>query len=752
MAQHRPAARRAVDRGQRRQGAAERGLLRRRRRRAVEDDRRRRELDAGHRRADQELLGRRRRRVGIEPRHRLHRHGRVVHPRQHHAGRRDVQVHRRRQDLDAHRLRRRHVDAISKIRIHPTNPDIVYVAVFGKYGVHSDERGVFKTHRRRQDLEEGAVPRQQDRRGRPRDRSHATRTCIFAAMWEAYRVEYQMSSGGPGSGLFKSTDGGETWTEITRNPGLPAGVVGRIGVAVSGADSNRVYALVENERGGLYVSDNARRHVDAGQREPQHPAARVLLHARHRRSGREGHRLHAEHERVPLDRRRQDAGQRRRRHARRPSRSVDRSGRSEAPRHRQRRRRRGVDAAAPASRLDRRRTSRPRSTTTSSPRSTCPTTSAARSRTAARCACRATRTSAAAGAAAAAAAGAAAPPELYSPGGAEPGYIAPDPKNIDIFYAGGNNGSFLDAPGSPHRRTCARSTRIRAMFSGEPSSALVERWQWTYPIIFSPVDPTVLYTSSQHVWRTKNGGDNWDRISRDLTRHDPKTMGDSGGPITHDMNSPEVYGTVFALGPGKKDVNILWAGSDDGLVHVTRDGGKTWTQRHAEGHAGLRPRQPDRRLVLRARRRVRRGEEAAARRLRALHLPDARLRQDVDEDRHRHPGQRLRARRARGSGAPRPALRRHAARLLHLVRRRGSLAAAVAEPARRAGLRRLGRGELDRDRDARPQLLHPRRHRAAAAGAVRPRHGLSCSSSRPTRSAAPAPRRSRTCSRSRRRR
>ena len=115
------------------------------------------------------------------------------------------------------------------------------------------------------------------------------------------------------------------------------------------------------------------------------------------------------------------------------------------------------------------------------------------------------------------------------------------------------------------------------LFSGEPSSALVERWQWTYPIIFSPADPTVLYTSSQHVWRTKNGGDNWDKISPDLSRHDPKTMGDSGGPITHDMNSPEVYGTVFALGPGKKDVNILWAGSDDGLVHVTRDGGKAWT-------------------------------------------------------------------------------------------------------------------------------------------------------------------------------
>jgi len=104
-----------------------------------------------------------------------------------------------------------------------------------------------------------------------------------------------------------------------------------------------------------------------------------------------------------------------------------------------------------------------------------------------------------------------------------------------------------------------------------------ERWQWTYPIIFSPVDPNVLYTSSQHVWKTTNGGQTWTKISGDLTRHDPKTMGHSGGPITGDMNGPEIYAVVFALGPGKKNVNVIWAGSDDGLIHVTRDGGQTWT-------------------------------------------------------------------------------------------------------------------------------------------------------------------------------
>src|SRR5207302_10301247 len=80
---------------------------------------------------------------------------------------------------------------------------------------------------------------------------------MFAALWEAYRNEYQMSSGGPGSGLFKSTDGGDTWTDITRAPGLPSGMDGKIGVSVSGADPNRVYAIVENENGGLFSSDDA---------------------------------------------------------------------------------------------------------------------------------------------------------------------------------------------------------------------------------------------------------------------------------------------------------------------------------------------------------------------------------------------------------------------------------------------------------------------------------------------------------------
>jgi photosystem II stability/assembly factor-like uncharacterized protein len=147
-------------------------------------------------------------------------------------------------------------DAISRIRIHPTNPNIVFVADFGKYGANSDERGIFKStdggKSWRKVLykgpESGGVDIAIDR---------TNPNVMYAALWEAYRKEYQMSSGGPGCGLYKSTDGGETWTDITRAKGLPSGVDGKIGVSVSPVDPNRVFALVENENGGLFRSDDA---------------------------------------------------------------------------------------------------------------------------------------------------------------------------------------------------------------------------------------------------------------------------------------------------------------------------------------------------------------------------------------------------------------------------------------------------------------------------------------------------------------
>jgi photosystem II stability/assembly factor-like uncharacterized protein len=463
----------------------------------------------------------------------------------------------------------RDVDAISKIRIHPTNPNIVYVAAFGLYYGPSEERGVFKstdggkTWKRTlfKDPRTGAADLVLDANNP---------NVIYAALWEAYRIEYQMSSGGPGSGMYKSTDGGETWTEITRNPGLPSGLVGRIGLATTKADSNRVYALVENENGGLFVSDDAGAswklvnsnrairqrafyytHVfgDPGNKDVVYMQNTALF--RSTDGGKTtvpvGQNTHGDHHDLWVD----------------PDDSnhvVDGNDGGGAITF-------NISDRVPNwSRQD-----FPTAqwyhviTTAHLPFHVC----GAQQDNSTLCV--PSNTNAQGGGF-----GGNPPVAPYPAGGGEPGYIAPHPSDPDIFFAGSNNGTFLTRL---NRRT-GELKEVGAyprFFSGEPSRDVKERWQWTYPIIFSYVDPNRLYASSQRVWVTTNGGDTWEAISGDLSRHDPKTMNESGGPITHDMNSPEIYGTVFSLAPGKKDANLIWAGSDDGLIHVTRDHGKNWT-------------------------------------------------------------------------------------------------------------------------------------------------------------------------------
>ena len=461
-------------------------------------------------------------------------------------------------------------DAISKIRIHPVNPDIVFVADFGRYGAESDERGLYKTtdggktwqRKLFRDTKTGAVDVEIDRRNP---------NVVFAALWEAYRVEYQMSSGGPGSGLFKSTDGGETWREITRNPGLPPGVVGKISLAISGADSNRVYALIENENGGLFSSDDAGatwKLVNAGRNIRQRafyythvfadPNQKDTVYALNTSAFRStdggktlaniGQGTHGDHHDLWID----------------PDDSkhvmIGNDGGGAIT----------YDIAERPVMWTRQDYPTEQFyhviTTRHAPYHVC----GAQQDNSTMCVPSTNGLPARGGGGG----GGAVQQPFYPVGGNEDGYIAPDPKDLDVFFSGSNNGSFITRL---NRRTgdLREVNPYPRFFSGENSASVVERWQWTFPIVFSPVDPNILFTSSQHVWKTTSGGQTWERISGDLTRHDPKTMQDSGGPITHDMNSPEIYATVFALAPGKTDVNVIWAGSDDGLVHVTRDGGKT---------------------------------------------------------------------------------------------------------------------------------------------------------------------------------
>jgi hypothetical protein len=162
-------------------------------------------------------------------------------------------------------------------------------------------------------------------------------------------------------------------------------------------------------------------------------------------------------------------------------------------------------------------------------------------------------------------------------GGGESGYIAADPRNPNIFYAGSYGGLLTRYDRSTGQMRAINVWPENPM--GHSSKDIRERFQWTYPIVFAPTDPRVLYVGSQHVWRTTNEGQSWERISGDLTRADPKTMGPSGGPITLDQTGVETYAVVFTIAPSPKDPNTIWAGSDDGIVSVTRDAGRTDWQR-----------------------------------------------------------------------------------------------------------------------------------------------------------------------------
>jgi len=473
---------------------------------------------------------------------------------------------------------------ISKIRIHPTNPDIIYVASFGKYSVPSEERGVFRSTNGGdtwervlfRDARTGAIDLALDRNNPD---------VIYAALWEAFRKEYTMSSGGPGSGMFKSTDGGDTWTEITRNPGMPQeGVVGRIGLAVSSANSDVVYSLFENDNGGLFRSNDGGTSwelINDERRIRQRAFYYTHVFADHQdenvvylqntslfRSEDGGATLsvltgsHGDHHDFwinPED----------------PSHLVvgnDGGG--------------AVSTNTGGSWTDQEFSTAQFYhvvTTGHIPFHVC----GSQQDNSTLClpsAWNAGSFGFGTGGGFGGGRGGQGNRSItegsmdvaYRAGGGEPGYIAPDPKDLNVFFSGTNNGRYIDR----YNRTLNSSREVNPypwFYSGEPAADMVERWQWTFPIIFSPIDPNVLYVSSNRLWRTTDGGNSWDQLSPDLTRNDPETLGHSGGPITGDMNGPEVYATIFSVGPGKVDINVIWTGSDDGLVHVTRDGGESWT-------------------------------------------------------------------------------------------------------------------------------------------------------------------------------
>jgi photosystem II stability/assembly factor-like uncharacterized protein len=448
---------------------------------------------------------------------------------------------------------------IARIRIHPTNPEVVYAAAMGHCFGPNPERGVYRST-------DGGKTWQRvlfvsDRAGCADLAMDPTNPRIlYAGMWEAQRGPYFFSSGGPGSGLWKSTDGGETWQELTRKPGLPTGVLGKICVTVSPANPDRLWASVEAEEGGIFRSDdggatwtrttgdrNLRQrawYFSRLQADPKDANVVYVLNVQWHRSSDGGRTFspmpttHADHHDLwiaPDEPNRMilgnDGG---------AAVSTD-GGRSwtETDQPTAQFYRVALDSRFPffiyGAQQD--------NTTVGI----------------------ASRTIRGFGIGLR---------DWEDVGGGESGWIAPHPANPDIIVAGSYGGLLT--------RYDRRTGQVRdiTVYPENPMGAGAEsmkyRFQWNFPVIFSQHPPHPLYAAGNRLFRSDDEGASWKPISPDLTRNDPTKLGPSGGPITRDNTSVEYYCTIFALAESPKAAGLIWAGTDDGLVHLTRDGGTTW--------------------------------------------------------------------------------------------------------------------------------------------------------------------------------
>jgi photosystem II stability/assembly factor-like uncharacterized protein len=450
---------------------------------------------------------------------------------------------------------------VVKIVVDRHDANLVYAASMGHVYAKNAERGIFKS------TDGGAhwskVLYVDDTTGASdlvMDPSHP-RT-LYAAMWQAYRTPYSLNSGGPGSGLYKTTDGGRHWTKISANPGFASGVLGHIGVSVAASDPKIVYAIVQAKHGGIFRSEDGGAHwrlvndsMEMRQRafyymtiyaDPTDPNRIYVPNARFFVSHDGGKNFgllrppHGDNHVVWIDPRNpriilegNDGG---------ATVSTDR-GETWSSEHNQ------LTAQFYHVALDK-----------------------------------------------------AFPFNIYgaqqdegsfegpsaSPGGSiltsdwkrtalgESTFIAPQPGNTNIDYGSGYFSIMMrhDAVTDEYNSVSPYPLYREGASSGE----LEYRLAWTHPILFSPVNPKELLVGAQYVLSSTDYGRTWKKISPDLTRNDAKSEAASGGPIDNDASSAEVYPYVSALAVSPLDGDELWAGSADGLVHLTTNHGATWTQ------------------------------------------------------------------------------------------------------------------------------------------------------------------------------
>lgn len=447
-----------------------------------------------------------------------------------------------------------------RIRIHPRNPDIVYVASIGNIYKDHPQRGVFRTKDGGKTWEKvlfvnnavGAVDLAIDPNN-PR--------VLYASTWRVRRTAYDFSSGGEGSALWKSTDGGDNWVNISSNDGLPKGTLGIIGVSVSPVNSERIFALVEAKEGGLFRSD------DSGETWVKINDARSLrqrawYYTKVIADSQDEDRVYV----MNVSYHKSDDGGKTFESLMSPH--SDHHDLWIAPENNERMviaddggAQVSYDGGDTWSTYHNQPTAQFYRVTTdnSFPYRIY---AAQQDNSTIRIRHRSS--------------GNAIDENDWEPtAGGESGHIAIDPLNNDIVYGGSYDG-FLTR--KDHANDLTRGINV---WPDNPMGHGVEdmkyRFQWNFPIFFSPHDPKKLYTASQHLHVTTNEGQSWKVISPDLTRNDTTKMGPSGGPITKDNTSVEYYGTIFAAAESPRRAGVLWVGSDDGLVHVSQDGGNNWT-------------------------------------------------------------------------------------------------------------------------------------------------------------------------------
>jgi len=447
--------------------------------------------------------------------------------------------------------------AIGRVIVNPAKPDIVFVAALGHPFGPNTERGIFRTTDGGKSWEKVLY---KDENTGSIDIAFDPRNAniLFASLWQARRTPWSLASGGPGSGIFRSNDGGSTWKQLEGH-GLPKAPYGRIGIAVA-ANSDRVYALIEAKEGGLYRSDDGGEtwelvndnrafqqrawyymHVIA---DPQDANTVYLLNVDFHKStdgGRSFNKVkvpHGDNHGLWIDPK----------NPRRMMASNDG----------------GVTLTLDAGKTWTREDNQPTAqfyhviTDTNTPYHVY---GAQQDNSTIAIASRSDRA-------------AIDRPEWYAVGGGEAGYIAPYPPDPNIVYAGDYEGTITRFD---KRTGQVKNITVQPELSdGGGAANLDHRFQWTAPIVISPHDPNTLYHAGERLFKTTDGGMHWEAISPDLTRNDKSKQQASGGPINIDDTGTEYYDTIFSVAESPVQKDLIWAGTDDGLIQITRDGGKNW--------------------------------------------------------------------------------------------------------------------------------------------------------------------------------